>query len=438
MKNQNSVTLPEDFLAKFASDIFVPLKRGECVSCMFAAGGGKRTIFNYLLSKETILKKIFKEIYKKTLFVYIDPNEILNISTEAYLHLILENLVFKMKQKKIKTVTETISKNPLVLIKKNLENLVLKEYHIIFILNDFEFTLSLPLSIYLNLESIMSIDKSRIVYLFLSTINLFDETVLRNLQNLKHAISRNVRFFSLLNQDAANYLIDRFREKTKTKITHRVKDVLFELCGGHPQLLKYSFNNLRQQGQEFLEDYRKSTSYLISHYQLNIVCADIWNFLSEKEKEAIISVVTTGNFLPSLKESVDYLINLGLIKKITDQKYQLFGILFEQFIKNKLPKHKLIFNSNNKKLYYGGQSCEDKFTYQEFKLLTYFITHENELVTRDQVAEAIWGRHYLEKYSDWSIDKSISILRKKLDALGFRSEYLTTLKKRGFSFSNPE
>jgi len=60
------------------------------------------------------------------------------------------------------------------------------------------------------------------------------------------------------------------------------------------------------------------------------------------------------------------------------------------------------------------------------------------LVTRDQVAEAIWGRHYLEKYSDWSIDKSISILRKKLDALGFRSEYLTTLKKRGFSFSNPE
>ena len=70
------------------------------------------------------------------------------------------------------------------------------------------------------------------------------------------------------------------------------------------------------------------------------------------------------------------------------------------------------------------------------KLLIYFITHENELISRDQVGEVLWGRFYQDKYSDYAVDKIISMLRKKLDALGFSSDKLITLKKRGFSFSN--
>jgi len=404
---------------------------------MFAAGGGKRTIFNFLLSEGIIIKNIFGNKYEKTLFIYVDPDEILNISSEAYLHLIFAKLALRMNENDVQVFSDHLINNPLILIKKNLENLIIQDWHIVFILNDFEFTLSLPSSIYLNLESIMSVDKSRITYLFLSTINLFDEDVLKNFHNLKHAISRNVIFFPLFNQNESDCLVDRICEKTKSKIPDKAKSVLFELCGGHPQLLKYSFNNLCEQGQELLNDYKKIGSYLTNHFQLNIVCADIWNFLSAKEKEVMTSIVIKRMFSPSLGEAADYLTKLGLIKKITDKKYQVFGVLFEQFIKKKLPKHRLIFDTDTKKLYYGGQSCEDKFTYQEFKLLTYFVSHENELVSRDQVAEAIWGRLFHDKYSDWSIDKIISILRKKLDALGCPSEYLVTLKKRGFSYSNP-
>ena len=435
MKTQNAVILPEKFLLKFAQEVFTPLKKGECVSCMFVAGGGKRTVVKHILSKKEILKDLFGDQYKKTLFVYVDPDEILNVTTEAYLQLILDNLVLKMAENKITNFSESFISNPLILIKRNLEILVRKGWATVFILNDFEFTLNLPSSIYLNLESIMSIDKPKIVYLFLSTINLFDETVLKRLHNLKHAVSRNIRYFPLFNQNEANYLIDRISEKLKIDISEKVRSVLYELCGGHPQLLKYSLNNLFNQGQNKLMDYKKAKLFLLEDYQLNIVCADIWNFLSQREREIITSVVASGNLVPSAQNEPDYLLKLGVIKKIADKKYQVFGTLFTEFVKNKLPKHKLFYDVKTKKLYYGNQSCEDKFTYQEFKILVYFITHENELITRDQVAEVIWGRLYHDKFSDWSIDKSISILRKKLDALGFPSEQLVTLKKRGFSFS---
>lgn len=437
MKNQNGVTLPQKYLATFADEVFKPLKNGECVSCMFAAGGGKRTILHFLLSEENILKKIFGDLYKKTLFIYVDPNEILNVSTEAYLNLMLRGLTHKMKEHKIEALSDFSTDNSLTILKKNLEDLTVKDWHVIFILNDFEFTVSLPTSIYLNLESIMSINKSKITYLFLSTINLFDEKVLKNLHNLKYAVSRKVRYFPLFKEDEMNYFIDQTCEKITFKISKKTQSILGEICGGHPQLLKYSLHLIQEEFKQNTDDEEKLRLFLLNHYQLKIVCADIWNFFSEKEKETMNSIVTTGNLLSTQQEESDYLLKLGLIKTTKEKNYKVFGTLFEEFIKNKLPKHTLTYNVETKKLYYGQVSCEDKFTYQEFKLLVYFVTHENELITRDQVADAIWGRLSHDKYSDWSIDKTISILRKKLDVLGFPSEQLVTLKKRGFSFSNP-
>src|SRR3989344_6241654 len=99
MKTQNAVILPEKFLLKFAQEVFTPLKKGECVSCMFVAGGGKRTVVKHILSKKEILKDLFGDQYKKTLFVYVDPDEILNVTTEAYLQLILDNIDLKMAEK---------------------------------------------------------------------------------------------------------------------------------------------------------------------------------------------------------------------------------------------------------------------------------------------------------------------------------------------------
>lgn len=436
MKNQPKAILPSEFLVKFANSVFIPLKNGQCVSCMFSAGGGKRMIIKYLLSEETILKKIFADQYNKTLFVYVDPDEILEISNKNYLELIYSTLIKNLKDKQIESLKNNDS-NHLNAIRNTLTNAVNAGWSMVFILHDFEFTLSLSQSVFLNLETIMAINKPKIVYLFLSTINLFDETVLKSLHNLKYAIARNVVYFPLLNKIEIDFLIDQISEQTKVIIPNQIRNILFDVCGGHPQLLKYAVHNLIETGEKYLTDAKQAKSYLLSHYQLKIVCADIWNFLTQKEKDVLNNVVTTGSFLSTQHEEVEYLLKLGLINKLADDKYRVFGSLFEEFVKNKLPLKKLIFDANTKKLYYGSQSCENKFTFQEFKLLVYFVTHENELTTRDKVAEALWGKLYCDKYSDWSIDKIISIVRKKLDALGFPSEYLVTLKKRGFSFSNP-
>ncbi|MCL4364279.1 winged helix-turn-helix domain-containing protein [Patescibacteria group bacterium] len=442
MKNGDGVTLSDKFLTDFTKDVFLPAKKGESVTCLFTAGGGKRTLFNYLLKEKSFIKQVFGEEFDTTLFVFVDPDEILNVSNEAYLQLILDNLVLEMSKNNIEPVSKPALKNPLILIKENLAMLLEKNWRAVFILNDFEFTLNLSSTIYLNLESIhnlessMFVSRSKIVFLFLATLNLLDETVIKSFGDLKYGIAKNVKFFPLFDQEQSYYLLDRIGEKLGKKISGPLKSALYEVCGGHPRLLKYSLNLIFKSGMIDETGKNKIIDFLCDKYQLKIICADVWNFLSEQERATIVSIVNNGSITDSQNENAQYLSKLSIVRK-TGDKYQVFGEIFRQFVKNKLPKQRLLLDTNAKKLFYGGKSCEDKFSFQEYSILVFLINHENQLVTRDQIAEAIWGKNYLDKYSDWSIDKSISLLRKKLDALGFPSENLKTLKKRGFSFFNP-
>lgn len=429
MKDNNIGDIPEEILANYSKDVLSSLQEGKSVTCLFSAGGGKRSIFKYLSS-------VSKATNKKTLFVYIDPDDMFNMSSEAYLQLILDSFLLKMREKKISTFIDSTITNPLLIIRKNLKNIILKGWKVVFILCDFEITLSFQANIYLNLESILDVDKSKISYLFLSSVNLLNEDTLKNFRSLKYAVSQKVNYFALLNKNDAFLTLDFLSKKIEIKINPEIKECLYRLCGGHVQLLKYSLKVLEEEDGTFLKNIKKIEDLLINDHQLKVVCTNIWESFSEDEQSLIITIVNTEGFHEIQKSEVEYLTKLGFIKEIDKDKYKLTGLIYESFVRNIQPRLKLAYDDKTKKMYLGGKSCEDKFSHQEYKLLVHFITHENELITRDQVAEAIWGKFYLEKYSDWSIDKMISILRKKLDNIGFSSMNLVTLKKRGFSFSN--
>jgi len=56
---------------------------------------------------------------------------------------------------------------------------------------------------------------------------------------------------------------------------------------------------------------------------------------------------------------------------------------------------------------------------------------EGQIVNRDEVGQAMWGRLWEQKYSDWAIDQAIYSLRQRLIELGIEKKILT---KRGKGF----
>lgn len=77
---------------------------------------------------------------------------------------------------------------------------------------------------------------------------------------------------------------------------------------------------------------------------------------------------------------------------------------------------------------------EDALSDKDKKIFKLFISQKNKLVTKDQIAQAIWGDNYNEFYSDWTLDQIISRFRKRINTFGIDSQSLVTIKGRGYKW----
>ena len=71
---------------------------------------------------------------------------------------------------------------------------------------------------------------------------------------------------------------------------------------------------------------------------------------------------------------------------------------------------------------------EKAFTEEESRIVRALWKEREEIVERDEVAQAIWGENWTEKYSDWGIDAAICRVRKKLTG----NFQIVTIKGRGY------
>jgi hypothetical protein len=68
-------------------------------------------------------------------------------------------------------------------------------------------------------------------------------------------------------------------------------------------------------------------------------------------------------------------------------------------------------------------------TAQQKLLFNYLNTRIGQIVTRDEIAQILWGKLWQQKYSDWAIDQSVSKLKKKLISSGLS---LLVIRNRGY------
>ncbi|MES2965017.1 MAG: winged helix-turn-helix domain-containing protein, partial [Bdellovibrionota bacterium] len=70
-----------------------------------------------------------------------------------------------------------------------------------------------------------------------------------------------------------------------------------------------------------------------------------------------------------------------------------------------------------------------ELTTNEYKLLHYFICHEDHLLSRSQILDRVWGNDV--HVSDRTVDSHIYSLRKKL---GPASSFIETVPRSGYRF----
>jgi two-component system response regulator CpxR len=81
----------------------------------------------------------------------------------------------------------------------------------------------------------------------------------------------------------------------------------------------------------------------------------------------------------------------------------------------------------------GGDNVE--LTAVEFNLLELLLRHAGEVVTREQIAQDVFGRRLMPY--DRSVDTHLSNLRRKLDPEGVTGERIKTVRGSGYVYTQP-
>ncbi|MBP6994169.1 winged helix-turn-helix transcriptional regulator [Candidatus Woesebacteria bacterium] len=186
------------------------------------------------------------------------------------------------------------------------------------------------------------------------------------------------------NHDDSYSLISSFESRFNHAVDQKVKNKIFHLSGGGAGLIKSLFlltkshDLLNMTDEQIVQD----TSI---QYRLEALKNDIPGPIRARMESG----------LPLEDEDTRFLTVFGVLK----ENGRLFSPLLETYM-----------NIKKDPLAFIAQSC----TSTEISIVEFFQKNIDKPLSRDQIAQCLWGSDWEEKYSDWAIDQAIHRLRTKL------------------------
>lgn len=115
----------------------------------------------------------------------------------------------------------------------------------------------------------------------------------------------------------------------------------------------------------------------------------------------------------------------AVLRRFEKTKDDFNKVLNFENLQMKIDSDKFLAYVNNQKI---------SFTPKEFKLLSYLAKHEEQVFTREQLLENIWGFKNLSETR--TIDEHIKRIRKKLDSADITHQPIKTVWGVGYKFSS--
>jgi len=169
-------------------------------------------------------------------------------------------------------------------------------------------------------------------------------------------------------------------------------------------------------------------------------CAKLWEQLSPGDRDALSRFVLSGG-KPPLDAAMQALIRKGILvspRSISGEADApaVFGELFAGYARRQHRVQQKVrpgvyVDVDSGDVWVDGRRAP-VLTDHEYRLLLLLYGRMNKIVTRDDVAEAVWGADYMENIDDARCDKLLSRLRGKIEQDPANPKYLQTVRGRGY------
>ena len=203
-----------------------------------------------------------------------------------------------------------------------------------------------------------------------------------------------------------------------------VTAVLIRVAAGAPaNLREHSLAMARQQ--------------LDSDGHVRTECSKLWEQLTPEDQEALLRFLAGGEHLP-LDPAMSVLVRKGIL--VGNESPVVFGELFAGYARRqhraKQPARPGVYvDVESGDVWVDGKPAPT-LTDHEYRLLLLLYGRMNKIVTRDDVAEAVWGADYMDEIDDARCDKLLSRLRGKIEPDPANPKYLQTVRGRGYRLAS--
>lgn len=303
-----------------------------------------------------------------------------------------------------------------------------------------------PKDVWENISALRSISDSIVVsFAFIDNPKLlrFDDGV-ASYGGLYDYIMNTVLWIKLSSRGHFNKEIHYWSEYYDYHFPEELQNFIWKQTGGHPALMKYMISYFFENSTIDL-----NIAAISENFALNTKLEHLISALGEHEKQALYEIAHSGAHSRINKDTViTALKNYDLVDDIDGAISIKIGLLQDFLLRDDfanaarirekidLPKLKqestYDIKLNQGVVYIDGIKIEAEFSEREYQLLEYMISKRGQILSREDLGEVLWKDDSTDKYSDWSLDQTVSRIRKKLNDNGYKPKYIKTLRGRGF------
>ncbi len=433
---------PDNARQKEIDQILSYVKDGQSCQLISMPGAGRGNLLNFLAYNRTLrVAHLGEEGYLKYHFVLANFSEVKNrplLDVMKFLFLELSSSLHERRREEEFAVVDAMFKealsynDELVLfqgLKKAIDYLTLeKDITVVFLLERFETYVPLVTQDFFNnLRSIRNRAKYKFSVVFSVTRPLeeiLEPTILADFYEF--VIDHHI-YISLLDKPGIDFRVTYLEKLTGKKISVDTIKTILELTSGHGKLTRLALE-IASSTSSSRNDVNEQ--YLLSHKTIRGALFEIWNFLSPDEQNDVFAAVKGQPVTNAFLEKI-HILNNGKVSIL----------LLETFIKENLTQEvqeeqHISYNADTNVISKGHQTLSNVLTSSEFKLLRFLIEHQENIIDREQLIQAVWtDSKSMAGVSDQAVDQLIFRLRKKIEDDPNNPIHIQTVKGRGIKFS---
>lgn len=237
-----------------------------------------------------------------------------------------------------------------------------------------------------------------------------------------HKFLQNIIYLPVYDFSESTSFLATLANEWGVRLTSGQIDQIARMCGGYLWLLREAVRLVRTTGKVDLKEIAESPG-------IRLRLSVIMDLLGSEEQVALARLCWDTSVLVD-SVFTQYFLTVGLVRR-SKHGFMLTCPLLEPFLRTVYAARRLEVSSERTVLL-NGTDISDRLTKGEVVVLRLLVAHRTRLVSREQVAQTIWGNEWAQRYSDWAIDKAMSRLRVSLEKLGLSADTIQTKKGQGF------